>query len=421
MVTSLVRSEDAFTNEEIVEWLRRRLGDGVVDVVDEFETFTIVLTTDVWQDAARTLKEEPRLAFTMFDSLFGVDAGEEGIDVVAVLYSVETGRRVLLRTRADGGREQPSVPTLTGLFRGADFMERETWDMFGVEFEGHDSLAPRILSVENFEGWPLRKDFHLATREAKPWPGIKEPAETDEDGNIIEKIPGIGEAVGPMPLDEIMAEQARAANPELVAAQEAAEAGDADEAAGERTDAGHVDVAVHGAGSGGTAEIEEEVAEGGEMPGITDPDEQRARAAEHRADRARAIAQEGLVTGSGEGSEVPAGDPNAFEVHGSTPAKEAVGADTRGKDEIDVAAAVERGEIEPDTDAESLNEPVTGSMSEGLTTDAEKDGPNPRDEGPVRAEVPDAESGASNEAVGLSDVAAEADADDGEADEEEQS
>jgi hypothetical protein len=87
-------------------------------------------------------------------------------------------------------------------------MERETWDMFGIEFDGHPALEPRILTVENFEGWPLRKDFHLASRVAKPWPGVKEPAELDEDGNVIERVPGLGDAPGPYVLDEAMAAQA---------------------------------------------------------------------------------------------------------------------------------------------------------------------------------------------------------------------
>lgn len=422
MVTSLVRVDDAFTDDEIVEWLRRRVGAGMVDVVDEFETLTIRLTTDVWQEAARLLKEEPRLAFTMFDTLFGIDAREDGFDVVAILYSVETGRRVLLRTRADGGREQPSVPTLTGVFVGADFHERETWDMFGIDFAGHASLAPRILSVENFEGWPLRKDFHLATREAKPWPGIKEPAETDEDGNVIVKPVGIGEAVGPMPLDEIMAEQARAANPELVAAAEAAQAAaeEGDDGGGDEEPApvgreeGHHDLAQHGAGDGGTPAVEAAVLEDGEMAGIQDPDALRAAAAEHRADRAREIAAEGLVTGTGEGEEVPAGDPDAFDVHGRSPAKEAVGADTRSRDEVDVDEAVDRGEVDDDPEVASLNDPATTSMSRGLDTDLEKDGPSPRDDGPVRPdETYEDGDAASNVEVGSVDAAAAAEGADG--------
>ncbi len=385
MVTSLVRADEAFSNDELVAWLRRRLEDDVLDVIDEFETLTVVVTTDVWAEAHQICKEEPRLAFGMFDCLFGVDAGDDGFDVVSILYSVELGRRLLLRARVDGGREDPTIPTVTHLFRGADFHERETWDMFGIDFEGHDSLAPRILCDEHFEGWPLRKDFHLATREAKPWPGVKEPAETDEDGNIIEKVPGIGEAVGPMPLDELMAEQARAANPALVASEEeesdedeAAQDGDADavgdelkddservEAAvlAEKTESGHADIAHHGGGDSSTDQV---LANRTDNPDVRDPDQVRAEAAEHRAEKAREIAQDGLVTGTGEGEDVPQGDPNAFGGHGREPGETPT-------DLENVQDARERGEL-PDEAAdtsgmESQNPTVEHSMGAGHGTD----------------------------------------------------
>jgi len=295
MVTALARRDESFTGDELVAWLRRRVGEDLLEVVDENETTTLVLTGERWAESARLLKEEPRLAFTMFDSLFGVDAGDEGFDVVAILYSVETGQRVLLRTRAAGGREAPTCPTLTDVFAGANWHERETWDMFGIEFTDHPGLAPRILCAENFEGWPLRKDFFLATREAKPWPGIKEPAELDEDGNVIEKVPGIGEAVGPMPLDELMAEQARTANPEMVAAQEAG-----DEPAGEVEDE-----VTEPANAVPDAPDEPEAAQSA--------DQVRAAAAEARARLADQIAADGPVGGEGDGAPVPAGDPSVFD------------------------------------------------------------------------------------------------------------
>jgi NADH-quinone oxidoreductase subunit C len=233
MVTALSRKAEAFTPDEVVDFVRRRVGDQLLEVTDEYETLTLHLDAEGYAAAARILKEEDRLAFTMFDSLFGIDAREDGFDIVTVLYSVETGLRVCLRHRCEGGREAPVAPSLTGVFHGANFHERETWDMFGIEFTGHPGLAPRILCAENFEGWPLRKDFHLASREAKPWPGVKEPAELDEDGNVIERVPGPGEAVGPTALDEAMAKQAKLANPEPVAETAELEGDDAADEAGE--------------------------------------------------------------------------------------------------------------------------------------------------------------------------------------------
>ena len=213
-MTVLARRDDALSPEETAELLRERLGDdAVVRTHAEYGTFTVELEPAAWPEAARLCRDERVLAYDFFDCLFGIDARNEGFDVVAVLYSTSTGNRLCLRTRCPGGREEPTCPTITDVYRGADWHERETWDMFGIEFTDHPGLEPRILTVENFEGWPLRKDFHLATRVAKPWPGVKEPAELDEDGNVIERVPRIGDAPGPFELDKAMAEQAKLANP----------------------------------------------------------------------------------------------------------------------------------------------------------------------------------------------------------------
>lgn len=196
---------------ELADYLAGNLGDHVVEVTDAFGTLTVTLDADGYVEAARMCRNDERLACDLFDSSFGVDEREDGFAVVTVLYSTEHRHRVLLRHLCEGGREQPVAPSLTSLYRGADWMERETWDMFGIEFQGHPGLAPRILCSENFEGWPLRKDFYLASREAKPWPGVKEPLEVDEEGRPLDRIRehGPGDAHGPTALDEIMADQAR--------------------------------------------------------------------------------------------------------------------------------------------------------------------------------------------------------------------
>ena len=204
----LARRDRALTPEETEALLRDRLGDGILGSTLAHRMFTVHVAPSAWVETFKRCRDEPLLDFDLFDTLHGVDAREDGFDVVAILYSTSTGNRLCLRTRCEGGRDKPVCPSLTDLYRGADWMERETWDMFGIEFPGHPALEPRILTVENFEGWPLRKDFHLASRVAKPWPGVKEPAELDEDGNVIERVPGIGDAPGPYVLDEAMAAQA---------------------------------------------------------------------------------------------------------------------------------------------------------------------------------------------------------------------
>jgi NADH-quinone oxidoreductase subunit C len=206
----LERRDRALTPEETEALLRDRLGDGIIGSTLAYQLFTVNVAPSAWVETFRRCRDEPLLDFDFFDTLHGVDAREAGLDVVAILYSTSTGNRLSLRTRCEGGREKPVCPSLTDIYRGADWMERETWDMFGIEFDGHPALEPRILTVENFEGWPLRKDFHLTSRVVKPWPGVKEPAELDEDGNVIERVPGLGDAPGPYVLDEAMAAQALA-------------------------------------------------------------------------------------------------------------------------------------------------------------------------------------------------------------------
>ena len=246
----LARRDEALSVDDVVALLRDRVEGAIVDTTTEFRTFTVHVAQDAWVEVARICRDERALAFDMFDCLFGVDAKEEGFDVVAVLYSTSTGLRIALRTRCEGGRDAPTCPSITDIYRGADWMERETWDMFGIEFAGHPGLAPRLLTVENFEGWPLRKDFMLTARVAKPWPGVKEPVELDEDGNVIERVTGIGDAPGPYDLDKAMAEQAKAANPSAVVEDDDAtddDAADSDEAA-------HTDAAEVSAGDDGAAD-----------------------------------------------------------------------------------------------------------------------------------------------------------------------
>jgi NADH-quinone oxidoreductase subunit C len=148
-----------------------------------------------WSSTVLALREE---GYAYFDWLTAVDetdaAGGEGDDagfdvVCHLLDTREPGRlaSVLVRTRAPEGLP---VPSLTSIFRGAAWHERETHEMFGIEFDGFDDgsglgLRPLLLP-EGFEGTPLRKSFVLAARASKAWPGAKEPGE----GHDSARAPG---------------------------------------------------------------------------------------------------------------------------------------------------------------------------------------------------------------------------------------
>jgi NADH-quinone oxidoreductase subunit C len=109
-----------------------------------------------------------------FDWLTAVDEQDRGFAVVVHLFSIEGKHHMLLRTLVP--REDPVLPSATGIFRGAGWAERETREMFGVIFEGLQDQAPLLLP-EGFEGHPLRKDFMLAARATQDWPGAKQPGE----------------------------------------------------------------------------------------------------------------------------------------------------------------------------------------------------------------------------------------------------
>jgi NADH-quinone oxidoreductase subunit C len=107
-----------------------------------------------------------------------VDRGEDGLEVVTELYS--NARKINVRVKVRLPGEGGVLPTISDLYPAANWHERETMEMFGVDFAGHPQPV-KLLLPEPFEGHPLRKDFALMTRAAKPWPGAAEGEEEDEE------------------------------------------------------------------------------------------------------------------------------------------------------------------------------------------------------------------------------------------------
>ncbi|GIF41144.1 NADH-quinone oxidoreductase subunit C [Actinoplanes xinjiangensis] len=132
-----------------------------------------------WWFAAEAARDAGALGFDFFDWLSAVDELDGGFSVVAHLWSTRRRHGVLLRTRVS--RQDPEVESLVDLYPGATWHERETFEMFGITFARHPDLRPLLLPP-GFEGHPLRKEFVLAARVAKPWPGAKEPGESEGGG-----------------------------------------------------------------------------------------------------------------------------------------------------------------------------------------------------------------------------------------------
>jgi NADH-quinone oxidoreductase subunit C len=180
-----------------------QLGERVAGLVDDasaevsFGQVTVDVPDGSWHDAARAVHDEADVACTFFDWLsayddpdaFATDEGTStgGLAIVLHVWSVTHRHHLRLRTSVprDGGR----LATVTDIWAGAGWHERETFEMFGVVFDGHANLVPLLLP-DGFEGHPLRKDFVLASRVAKPWPGAKEPGESDHDLSAERSAPG---------------------------------------------------------------------------------------------------------------------------------------------------------------------------------------------------------------------------------------
>ncbi|MEU0384392.1 NADH-quinone oxidoreductase subunit C, partial [Streptomyces chartreusis] len=144
---------------------------------ESYEVLTVDVPPTTWISALETARD--RLTCTYFDWLSAVDEPGTGFRVTAHVAALSPLRRLLLRTTVP--HEAPTLPSAVGVYAGAAWHERETHEMFGITFEGHPALD-HLLLPENFEGHPLRKDFVLAARVAKAWPGAKEPGESEHGG-----------------------------------------------------------------------------------------------------------------------------------------------------------------------------------------------------------------------------------------------
>jgi NADH-quinone oxidoreductase subunit C len=144
---------------DLAAHLREKLGDAVLESVVSYGELTVTVAVESIVSAATFLRDDKRCQFVSIIDVCGADypAREKRFDVVYHLLSPKQNLRIRLKVHAD---EETIVPSVTGVWPGADWYERETYDLYGVLFSGHPDLR-RILTDYGFEGHPLRKDFPL--------------------------------------------------------------------------------------------------------------------------------------------------------------------------------------------------------------------------------------------------------------------
>jgi NADH-quinone oxidoreductase subunit C len=191
----------ADTEEAVLETLTGALGDAIVGSHIEKGDIWVRVTREAWRAAVEACRDHLDCDYLCF--LSGIDwmpssapnpedaiadedetaapeppsteietgyaGGDTRFQVFARLYSTTRHRGVTLK--ADLPDDDLHVDSLVSLYRGADWHERECWEMYGFDFVDHPYMRHLYLPGE-FEGHPLRKDFPLLSREVKPWPGL---------------------------------------------------------------------------------------------------------------------------------------------------------------------------------------------------------------------------------------------------------
>lgn len=146
------------TNEQTLQRLTTLCGGSILEQSEFRGDLTVVVHRDEIVRVAELVRSDPELSYDLLIDLLGVDLYRPGerYEVVYQCYSLRHRRYLRLKVRVP---EDPAVvPTVCGVWPGANWFEREAWDMFGIRFAGHPDLR-RLYMPETFEYHPLRKDF----------------------------------------------------------------------------------------------------------------------------------------------------------------------------------------------------------------------------------------------------------------------
>jgi len=157
------------TNEYLLERLQQQFSDAIISAELPYNMLTLVIDPKRVVDMLRWLHEEPILKFRFLTDICGSHYPALKDEELCVVYHVQSmENNIRLRLKAFIPVAHPDIPSATPLYSSANWMERETYDFYGVNFTGHPNLT-RILNVDEMDYFPLRKEYPLedATRTDK--------------------------------------------------------------------------------------------------------------------------------------------------------------------------------------------------------------------------------------------------------------
>jgi NADH-quinone oxidoreductase subunit C len=157
------------TNNSLLDSLQEHLGTKLISSEVLFDTLVIEISPSEAYNVIEFLKNDTTLSFNFLTLIGAVHYPEEKGRELCVVYHIHSWKNAIrLRIKSYLSQENPSIKSLTPLFDGANWQERETFDFFGIQFEGHPNMT-RILNMDEMDYHPMLKQYHLEdeTREDK--------------------------------------------------------------------------------------------------------------------------------------------------------------------------------------------------------------------------------------------------------------
>jgi NADH-quinone oxidoreductase subunit C len=149
-------------SKRVTDLLQTKFGASILETHAQFGDDTVIVEPARWREVALFLRDEPRIAMNMFTDLCGVDylgMRETRFEVVCHLRSLQHAHRIRIKARVgDEEGNGAEIDSLVPVWKGANWFERETYDLMGIVFKGHPDLR-RILMYPEFTGHPLRRDY----------------------------------------------------------------------------------------------------------------------------------------------------------------------------------------------------------------------------------------------------------------------
>ncbi len=148
------------SNQQVVQSLTARFGERVTVPTEPFGLLTFGTSSENISEVLRFLKEDKDLKFNYLTDITAIHFPEQELSIGVIYHVHSLSNNIRVRIKVFLEAVNPKIPTATTLWEGANWMERETYDFFGVIFEGHPNLV-RILNVDEMTVFPMRREYPL--------------------------------------------------------------------------------------------------------------------------------------------------------------------------------------------------------------------------------------------------------------------